>query len=276
MNWTKDDRDFSDLFWAARKEQTRLKGETSPGDPAFKAVIAFADVKDWSWARKLIEASRLERTGADDALRFLAETQREVPERFQSVVHVIRGSVLYLEREFDEATVAFRRALDDPAFDRPAYAWNGLALVLGAKGEFGAAKEAVQKAFNDPKFDASGSNWYFYGLMLKGAGEYDDATVALRKALDDPEFDLRGHVWYELGILLAVNDAYDESIGAFQKALNDPDYDTPREAWAKLALVFELAQRTDEAESAHRMALSCPEPTGERFRMVDFGEQDPR
>ena len=250
------DSEFSRLFWAARKEQSVLKGKASAKDPSYKAVAAFAEAQSWDWAKSLIEASRLDWVGEPDkALELLVETQETVPERWEGLLHFIRGAAMQRKGKHDEAIKAYRKAFDNPKFDMPGIAWFNLGLALAVKGEHDEAIKAYHKALADPKFDTPGYTWNNLGNALAAKGEHDEAIKAYRKALDDPKYDTLGYAWYNLGNSLAAKGEHDEAIKAYHKALDDPKIDTPGKVWNNLGSALTTKGEHDKAIKAYRKAL---------------------
>ena len=248
--------EFSQLFWAARKEQSQLKGKATGEEPCYKLAVKFAKSQGWEWAERLLRVSGLHWAGEHGkALSLLAECEPSVPSQWLGLVNFLRGATLAAKAEGDEAIKYCRKALDDPRFDRPGYAWNNIGLALFAKGEHDEASNAFRKALDDPKFETPGSAWNNLGTVLRAKGEHDEAIKAFRKALDDPKFDTPGNVWFNLGNAHAAKGEHDEAIKAFRKALADPKYDTPGKAWNNLGNALRAKGERVEAISAFRKAL---------------------
>lgn len=251
-----DETEFSRLFWAAREEHNRYRKEVSFNAAAHKAAVAFAESRQWDWAVVLLEASRVCRAGQHDAaLRQLDEIQTSVPDRWQGLLHLIRGATLGAKGEQNEAIQAYRKALDDPKSDIPGNAWYNLGVALGAKGEYNEAIQAYHKALDDPKFATPGNAWFGLGVALDAKGDLDKAIWAYRKALDDTKYGTRGNTWHNLGNSLAAKGEHDEAIQAYRKALNEPKIDTPGYTWNNLGISLSNKGEHDEAIEAFRMAL---------------------
>ncbi|GAA5141894.1 hypothetical protein GCM10023213_26880 [Prosthecobacter algae] len=251
--------EFSRLFWAARKEQTPLKGKALAPDVASKAAMAFADAQGWEWAKALIEASRVSRMGEfDKALKLAAETELKMPERWQGFLHFVRGSAFHGSGQHEEAIKSYRRVLDDPQFDQPGYAWTNLGLALLAKGEPDEAIKAYGKALEDPNYATHGNTWNNLGIALVAKGEPDEAIKAYGKALEDPNFTSPGIAWTNLGLVLAAKGEHGEAIKAYRQALADPNYATPGTAWTNLGIALRATGEHDEAIQAFRQALNDP------------------
>jgi Tfp pilus assembly protein PilF/ribonuclease BN (tRNA processing enzyme) len=293
------DAEFSRLFWAARREQSKRRKKAAVDDPEHKAAVGFAAAQGWPWAELLLEASRLDRVGEyAKVLEDLAKREASIPERWQGLFHFVRGSALHANGEHDEAIKAYRKSLnnpnndtpgnawnnlgivlahkgkhdeaikayrkslDDPKNDSPGNAWNNLGIALASKGKQNEAIKAYQKALEDPKFDSPGSAWYNLGLEFESKGEHDEAIKAYRKSLEDPKFDTPGHAWNNLGNALAANGEQDEAIKAYRKALEDPKNDAPGTVWTNLAKAYIDANRPKQAEEALKKALASPDSKG--------------
>ncbi|TDU70918.1 tetratricopeptide (TPR) repeat protein [Prosthecobacter fusiformis] len=258
---SKDDQEaeFSRLFWAARKQQALRGRKVLAQDSASKAAMEFADAQGWAWAKGLIEASRLSQTGEfDKALKFVAETQSSVPERWQGLLQFVRGSASQGSGQYDEAIKAYREALEDAKLDQPGNTWHNLGNALGAKGDYDVAIKAYQKALDDPNYATPGNTWHNIGNALGAKGDYDEAIKAYQKALDDPNYATPGNTWHNIGNALGAKGDYDEAIKAYQKALDDPNYATPGDTWNNLGIALRDKGEHDEAIKAYRKALDDP------------------
>jgi tetratricopeptide (TPR) repeat protein len=180
--------EFNRLFWAARKEHSRLRIEATADHPDHKAALAFASAHGWKWAEVLLEASRLDWAGAhDEALALLTDAEPSIPRRWYGLLHFVRGAALDFTGKYDEAIKAYRMALDNPKCDWRAYAWFNI------------------------------------GNTLANKGEYDEAIMAYRKALDDRRFDVRARAWTNLAHVYVATHRRTQAQEAFEKALEYPD-----------------------------------------------------
>lgn len=251
--------EFSRLFWAARKEQLKLKDNLTADDEAHKAAIMFAQDRGWAWAESLLEASRLECRGEHEAaLRRLAVVGPEVPEQWQSLVDFLNGSALIGKGRHDEAIDANRRALADPNFDSPGHALLNLGKALFDKGDIDEAIEAYRQVMADPDFAPPGKTWNNLGIALRAKGEYDQAIECYRNALDDPTYETPGKVWCNIGNALLAKGEYQEAIDAFHKALDVRALAPPGRAWHGLGAAHSSKGEYDQAIDAYRHALSDP------------------
>ncbi|MBB5036415.1 tetratricopeptide repeat protein [Prosthecobacter dejongeii] len=298
---SKDDQEseFSRLFWAVWEQQPLLGDKASTSDSSSETAMAFADAQSWEWAKALIKASKLSRTSEfDKALKLIAETEHSVPERWQGLLHFVRGAAFEEEGHheeaikayrkalddpklsqpgnvwnsfgnkladkgaLDEAIKAYRRALDDPSFDTPGYAWNNLGIVLGDKGEQDEAIKAYRTALDYPNYDTPGYAWNNIGNALWAKGEHDEAIKAYRRALDYPNYDTPGYTWNNIGNALGDKGEHDEAIKAYRKALEDPNLQTRAKAWTNLAQTYVDLGKLEEAEGAYQKALASKDTQG--------------
>jgi tetratricopeptide (TPR) repeat protein/ribonuclease BN (tRNA processing enzyme) len=252
--------EFRRLFWRARKAHRSSETEDGANHPDHEAALTFATTHGWTWAELLVKASRLDAVGEhDEALSLLDECERLVPDKEHGFVHYIRGSVLGGLGLFDEAIETERKALDNPGFDKPGYAWLGIGIALGEQGRHDRAIEAYKEALDNPSYDKPSHAWLNVGVALHEQGEYDKAVEAYHKALDDPNYDKPGTAWNNIGIVLRNQGRYDEAIEAYHKALDDPNYDKPGIIWNNLGCVLHEEGRYDEAVEAYNKALDAPD-----------------
>lgn len=295
-NATSDENfEFSQLFWAARAEQNLRQRNATTSDPGYKAVLDFAENHGWKWAPTLLEASRLDRVQQPEkALQLLLHAKPAIPKRWHGLRYFIQGSAFsgigahvdalsayrkaikqpFFDRPgfawnniglalrdtgaHDEAIKAFRNAIDDPNYDRVGWTWNILGALLGKKGEHAEAILAFRNALADPKYEECGRTWHNLGIALCAEGKRSDAITAFLKALADPKFDLQGAACYSLGICLHAKGEHDEAIKAFRKALEDPKFETPALAWNNIGASLNAKGAHDEAIAAFRNALDDP------------------
>ncbi len=218
------DAEFKKLFWAARKEHIWLTKTATVNDPAHKAAIAFAQTHNWKWAEELIEASRLEASGEETAaLKSMTACETSIPEQYRGHLYFIRGNALAGKGDHDEAIKAFRKALAEPSFDTPAYAWNNIGYELGAKGDHDEAIKACRKALAEPNYDTPGLAWNNIGNALAGKGDFDEAIKAYRNALAEPNHDKWSGTWVNLGTIYYAAGKTELAREAFNKALAAPD-----------------------------------------------------
>ena len=276
MNQNQSDveAEYARLFRQARKSHRRLGKAATTDDSDHIAAVTFAEIQGWVWAGSLLEASRLNGTGANDqVLHLLAEIEASVPARWHGLVHFLRGAALHEKGELDEAIKAYRKALDDPKYDTPGVAWNNIGITLATKGEQDEAVKAYRKALDDPKFDTPGIAWYNIGGALAAKGEQDEAIKAYRKALDDLKCDTSGNAWNNMGVALAAKGEQDEAIKAYRRALEDPKYGTPARAWTNLARAYVDAGKPKQAEEAFKNALASPDKRGGDHARARLGLQ---
>ena len=251
--------EFSRLFWEARREYMQLKGKASAASPATKDALAFAETQGWEWAKSLIEVGLIDLVNdSDKALEILTEVQSDVPERWQGLLHHIRGVACYVRGEYDEAIKAYRMAIDDPHFDKPGIAWNNIGLVFEANGEHDHAIKAYREALADPGFEQCEGTWNSLGLALMAKGEHDEAMKVFSKALADPNNAMRGYTWNLLGNLYYAKGEHDNAIEAYREALADANYEEPGIAWYNLGNVLAVKGEYDDAIIAYQAALGDP------------------
>ena len=264
--------EFSRLFWAARMEQRQRKAKATATDPDYNLALAYAKTHGWAWAEALLEASRLNRIGANDkALELLATCQTLTPDRWSGLFHFVRGSALSGKGEHQEAIKAYQKALADPKFDSPTKAWFNLGNSLRAIGDFESAIEAFRKVLDDPNHERQAAAWNNLGSVLGDKGDLDGAITAYRKALDDPKYDTPGYAWNNLGNALTAKRDFDGAIKAFRRALDDPKYDTPAKVWANLAQSYVVAGKPKLAEDAFKKAIASPDAKGSDHKRAQFG-----
>ena len=248
---------FLRLFWQARKSLRLLGKAATRNNPDHKAVVTFAEAQGWVWAGFLLEASMLNRTGANnEALYLLAEKESSLPVGWHGLVHFLRGAALDAKGEHDEAIKAFLKALDDSKFDKPGYAWNNLGISLAKKGKHDEAIKAFHKALNDTKFDAPGNAWNNLGLAHSAKNEHDEAIKAYRKALDDPKYETPARAWVNLAHTYVDARKPKQAEEAFKKALLSPDIEGGDHARARFGLQLLKAKIKPEALSPDDRALA--------------------
>jgi Tfp pilus assembly protein PilF len=255
-----DHEAFYELLKAARTERRRATDETS--GPALSAVLEFAQARGWTWARDLATASVYFEDKYDDALVLLSACESQIPAEFSSCVQCIRGYILAEKGDVDVAIEAFRNALAQPGFLKPAIVWFNLGWALAKKREFDAALDAYHKALEPPGYACPGSVWNNIGIALARKGDVDDAIDAFHKALGQPEYETRAYAWTNLGNALYLKDDLDGAIEAYRKAIADPNYNNPVKAWTSLGEVYAEAGRVSEARDAFEKALALPDKTG--------------
>ena len=180
--------EFSRLFWAARKEQREFEKKATGHEPGHKSAIEFAKSQGWQWAEALLEVSRLSWVGEyETALSLLTETESSIPDEWHGLVHFLRGATLAAKGEHDNAIKAYRKALDDPKYLKPGYAWHNLGIALAAKGEYDEAIKADRMALDDPKYDTRARAWTNLAETYLVIKNRERAREALEKALASPD-----------------------------------------------------------------------------------------
>jgi Tfp pilus assembly protein PilF/ribonuclease BN (tRNA processing enzyme) len=253
------DAKFSRLFWAARKEQSRLKDKATAKHPDYKSAAAFAKDHGWNWAKTLLKGSMLNHAGANDkAVRVLAKAEPSIPDRWRGLFHFVHGASLDANGQHDEAIRAYYKALDEPNFDSPGKAWNNLGNALFGKCKHDEAIKAYRNVLDDPNYTTPGIAWNNLGNALAAKGERDEAIKAYHKALDDPKFDAKGDTWNNLGSALAAKGKHKEAIKAYRRALADAKFCEPGDAWNNLGLTFSAMGQHQKAIKAYHKALDDP------------------
>jgi tetratricopeptide (TPR) repeat protein/ribonuclease BN (tRNA processing enzyme) len=257
------EKDFTQLFWAARQEHNHLGKNAKVTSPAHRAAIAFAQAHNWPWAEKLIEANRLSSSDMhEEALCILSECENSTPAAFLSYVHFVRSGVLGKTGDYDEAIKACRKALADLKFDRPGYLWYNFGLSLYYKGDHDGALKAYRKALDDPKYDTPGRAWNNLGNLLNAKGKHDEAIKAYRKALDSPKFDFQAKAWQNLAQAYLEAGKYELARDAFKKVLTEPDRGGSDHARARFGLQLLESKLKPSALSPDDRAL-VEKPTTE-------------
>jgi Flp pilus assembly protein TadD len=192
------------------------------------------------------------------------------------VVQVSVGRIFEAANNFDQATSAYKRALEaDPGFvparsallkmqvlrgdldaafaeaeklvkDAPENAEAQLVRgrILLRKGDFGGAVNPLEHA---AKFDPQNAEAHaLLGTAYQYTRESDNALEAYRKAvqLAPQNTDYRS----TLGLLLALNKKYDEGITELKKVVATPGYKAPA-AWVNLGWVYRNMEPSNAAES---------------------------
>lgn len=96
--------------------------------------------------------------------------------------HLNTGVALAEVRRWEEATVAYRKAISIPTLADPYNAHQNLGLALFHLKRYAQAEEALRFAISlEPKIEAA---YYNLGLVLAAAGRPEDAKRAFRRARD--------------------------------------------------------------------------------------------
>ncbi len=262
--------EFIRLFWAARKEHSILRDVATPDSPAHVEAVQYADSQSWSWAKDLIEASRLERANnPDSALALLNSLVPSVPDGWRGFLYFLVGTSHSARHELDSAISAYRKAIEDPKFEPLGKAWYNLGVTFAAKGEFEEAIGAYRKAIDDPNYETPGDAWNNLGAELAGKGDIEAAISAYRKAIDDPNYENPGEAWNNLGAALYTKGDLEQAIGAYRKAIDAPQIQFPGYPWFNLGVALEAKGDRENAISAYRQAVDLPgvSQASARFRL---------
>ena len=164
----------------------------------------------------------------------------------------ILGNILqYHHRRYDEAEVAYHRAIElDSQF---AYPWINLGDLLQYRlTRFNEAEAAYRRAIQlDPHY---ADPWSGLGNLLQDQlSRFEEAEAAYRRAIElDP---LYADPWSGLGNLFQNHfKRYDDAEAAYRRAIElDPLYADP---WNGLGNLFQdHFKRYDDAEAAYRRAI---------------------
>lgn len=211
---------FSRLFWDAREEQIQLEEKAAVDEPAHKSALEFAKSQGWRWAEDILEVSRLNCVGeCEKARERLAVCEPSVPSRWHGLIKFLRGSILASEGEYDEAIEAYHKALDEPIFDKPSYAWHNLGLVLRVKENYDEAIKAFRNALDDPKLDTPARAWTNLGRVYVSMGNREEAHRAFEQALDSPDTSDFDHARARFHLQILDSDIKPEALSADDRAM---------------------------------------------------------
>ena len=163
-------------------------------------------------------------------------------------VHCNRGRALVSLGRFEDAEIAYRRAI---ALDRDlAEAHHSLGIVLHEVGKYGDAELAFRQAIElKPEL----ARYHFHlALALQCQGKFDESEVTQRRviALDPDNVDAYANLGDTLRSLGRLNESESvlrHAIGSLPKSAD---------AFAKLGYVLREQGRLGEAESACRQAIA--------------------
>ena len=200
------------------------------------------------------------------------------------VVQTAVGKIFEAQNNFDQATSAYRRALEADAAYAPARVallkmqvlrgdldaalpeavkiWQGspenaeIALILGRiylrKGDFGAAVGPLEAA---ARFDPKNAEAHaLLGTAYQYTRESDNAVEAYKKAVElapqNPDYRST------YGLLLGLNKRYDEGIKELKTVVGTAGY-TKADAWVNLGWVYRNMEPSNapEAINAYKRAL---------------------
>jgi tetratricopeptide (TPR) repeat protein/ribonuclease BN (tRNA processing enzyme) len=254
-----DQKRFTKLFWADRKEASLLKGKTSDTSSLYKKSLIFARNQKWEWAVDILEASKLGFVGQNEnALEILLKCELATPESFKSLYWFVKAAVLKNSNDVGAAIDAYRKVIADSNSEFVGSAWNNLGVLLRAKGEPDEAIKAYRAAIDARGNDTTGYAWFNLGNALSERGNLDEAIRAYQKAIEDPMYPTPGWAWNNLAIAFGGKKAWDDVIIACRKAITDPLFDTPGLAWNNLGNALAEKGQPTAAVEAYRKALEDP------------------
>lgn len=131
----------------------------------------------------------------------------------QAASRLFQGQALLAQGRYDEAIVAFGRALEiNPGFAR-AYIERG--RVYGLQGQYDRALMDLGKAIETSPTDPSA--YYYRGVAYHYQGQADQAIADFSKAI---EFNVKHPpAYYYRGLALVAKGQYDEAYSDFSKAI---------------------------------------------------------
>jgi tetratricopeptide (TPR) repeat protein len=161
--------------------------------------------------------------------------------------YLIRGSNYFGNHRFEEAILAFKKAIElKPDYTK---AWFNIGV---AHGELGKQEEAVRdfEKVIELKPD-SPQGWCNKGVALTKLNKHREALPFFDKAIElKPNYFL---AWYNKGVSLEVLGKHEEAILAYDKAIEfNPDY---AEAWSNKGVVLSLLGKHEEAIQAFNKAI---------------------
>ena len=115
--------------------------------------------------------------------------------------------------------MGYRKAIDDPKFDTPGYAWNNIGNALSAKGEHDEAIKAYRKALDDPKYDTPAKAWANLAQTYVDIGKTKEAEKAYEKALSSPDSQGRDHRRARFGLRILKSKIVPDALSQDDRAM---------------------------------------------------------
>lgn len=158
-----------------------------------------------------------------------------------------QGNTLYNLNRYDEALVAYNRAINlQPDY---AEAWKDKGKALSELKKYQEAQEAYDKAIQlKPEYLEA---WTGRGYALDELQQHQEAIASFEKALKiQPEYP---DAWKGKGDALLNSQRYEEAISAYEKAVQfQPNFD---EAWYNRGQAHQNLKQYEQAFDAYKKAV---------------------
>ena len=168
------------------------------------------------------------------------------PEKRKPSLYVNLGTALLGSKDYENALVAFSRALTYPIYTTPYKAYSGIGAAQLKLGNMTEAGAAYREAALDPANPAPAKALVNLGVCFMELGRYADAITSYETAL---EFDLddraKAKALANLGQAYMAEGRVQKAINAFEQAMSGGNYQLSPMASHDYEIAMSLKDRLD-------------------------------
>lgn len=166
----------------------------------------------------------------------------------------LAGNALMKLRRLDDAVDAYRRATEDPEYDRRAAVYVNLGSALSGSGRNEEALDAYTAALADEAYATPYKALQGSAAALYALGRYEEAAAAYRQAAWADGNPDPGKALNNLGLCFMALGKPQDAVEAFKAALGMDSYASKGKAGVNLALAYAAMGFFDEAVASFENA----------------------
>lgn len=172
------------------------------------------------------------------------------------LVYHMLGNCLVKMRSFDDAEKAYKKALEDTAYDNLTAVHSNYGLSLTSSGEYRKAIEQFEMVLKDPTYKTPYKTYSGLGNAYMQLGDYASAGTAYRNAAVDDRNPAPVKALLNLGVCFMGLDRPADAIETYRAIFEfNPDAETRSKTYANMGQAFVAQGDMESAVASFEKAL---------------------